>query len=198
MMCFPKPPMEKDWERSRRNEQSRNAYRCAGLDKELAHGGAVVHGVEGGDLVDSHGGHLEQAGDLVHDADAGEAVLALAEVEQGHDGGLFVLSRVALEDLGDELLILGVELERQVGVVVGCVSVLERSEVSELPERFCISMGDPRLSLSFNGGMQRNWDGEAAAKRLRFLGRARLYHLEGVAGPAGCDGKGAGLRAGDA
>jgi hypothetical protein len=101
-----------------------DAYRCAGLDKELADGSAVVHGVEGGDLVDSHGGHLEQAGDLVHDADAGEAVLALAEVQQGHDGGLFVLGGVPLEDLGDELLILGVELEGDVGVVVGCVSVL--------------------------------------------------------------------------
>lgn len=38
----------------------------------------VVHGVEGGNFVDAHRGHLEQAGDFVHDADAGEAMLALA------------------------------------------------------------------------------------------------------------------------
>jgi len=95
-----------------------DAYRCAGLDEELAHGSAVVHGVERSDLVDSHGGHLEQAGDLVHDADAGEAVLALAEVQKGHDGGLLVLGGVSLEDLGHELLILGVELEGDVGVAI--------------------------------------------------------------------------------
>lgn len=99
-------------------------YGCADLDKELAHGSAVVHGIEGGNLVDTHGRHLEQAGDFVHDADAGEAVLALAEVEQGHDGGLLVLGRIALEDLGDDGLILLVELERDVGVVVGGIAVL--------------------------------------------------------------------------
>ena len=62
----------------------------------LADGGAVVHGIEGGDLVDAGRGHLEQAGDLVHDADRGEAVLALAEVQQRHDGGLLVLRRIPL------------------------------------------------------------------------------------------------------
>ena len=46
-------------------------YRGAGLDVEFAHGRAVVHGVEGGDLVDAHGGHVEDARHLVHDADAG-------------------------------------------------------------------------------------------------------------------------------
>ena len=97
---------------------------------ELAHGGPVVHGVEGGDLVDAHGGHLEEAGDLVHDADGGEAVLTLAEVEEGHDGGLLVLRRVALEDLGDDGLILGVELEGDVGVVVGRVAVLRERKQS--------------------------------------------------------------------
>lgn len=99
-------------------------YRRARLNKELAHGRPVVHGVEGGDLVDAHRGHLEHAGDLVHDGDGGEAVLALAEVEERHHGGLFVLWRVALEDLGDDGLILLGELEGDVGVVVWCVAVL--------------------------------------------------------------------------
>lgn len=51
-------------------------------------------------------------------------MLALAEVEEGHDGGLLVLGRVALEDLGDDGLVLGVELEGDIGVVVGRVAVL--------------------------------------------------------------------------
>lgn len=51
-------------------------------------------------------------------------MLALAQVEDGHDGRLLVLRRVPLEDLGDELLVLRVELERDVGVVVGGVAVL--------------------------------------------------------------------------
>ena len=99
-------------------------YRCAGLDVELAHGRPVVHGVEGSHLVDAHRGHLENACHLVHDADAGEAVLPLAQVEQRHDGGLLVLGRVALEDLGDDGLILLGELEGDVRVVVGRVAML--------------------------------------------------------------------------
>ena len=60
----------------------------------------AAQGVESGNLVDTHWGHLEEAGDLVHDADAGEAVLSLAEVEQGHDGGLFCI----VEGIGSRLL----------------------------------------------------------------------------------------------
>lgn len=127
-------------------------------------------------------------------------MLALAEVEHGHDGSLLVLGRVALEDLGDELLILGVELEGQVGVVVGCVSVLGADSMSANFWTFCVSMDEPALSLSegtqrnCNGGLQRTNGGPES---FEVFG-ARLYHLEGVAGPAGCDGKGAGLRADDA
>jgi hypothetical protein len=91
---------------------------------ELSNRRAVVHGVEGSDLVDSSRGHLEKTGNLVHDGDGGETVLALAQVQQWHDSGLLVLGRVSLEDLGDERLILRVELERDVRVVIGCVSVL--------------------------------------------------------------------------
>lgn len=57
-------------------------------------------------------------------------MLALAEVEQGHDSGLLVLRGVALEDLGNDSLILGVELEGDVGVVVGGVAVLGTHNVS--------------------------------------------------------------------
>ena len=99
-------------------------YRRAQLDKVLANGLPVVHGIESCDFVDTHGGHLEEAGDLVHDADAGVAVLALAQVENGHNSTLLVLRRIALEDLIDELEVLVVELERDGRVVVGLVAVL--------------------------------------------------------------------------
>lgn len=38
-------------------------------------------------------------------------MLALAEIEEGHHGGFFVLGWVALEDLGDEPLVDFIELE---------------------------------------------------------------------------------------
>jgi len=91
---------------------------------EFAHRVAVVHGVESGDLVDSHRRHLQESRDLVHDTDAGEAVLSLAEVEKRHDGGLLVLAGVAGQDFLDELLILGVELEGDAGVVLSRIAVL--------------------------------------------------------------------------
>jgi hypothetical protein len=43
---------------------------------------------------------------------------------QRHDGGLRVLRRVALEELGDDGLVLLGELEGDLGVVVGGVAVL--------------------------------------------------------------------------
>jgi hypothetical protein len=54
-------------------------------------------------------------------------VLALAEVEQGHDGSLLVLGRVSLEDLGNNGLVLFVELEGDLGVVVLGVSMLSHA-----------------------------------------------------------------------
>lgn len=104
--------------------RKRISYRCANLHKVLADGLAVVHGVEGCNLVDTHWGHLEHASDLVHDADAGEAVLALAKIEKRHDGSLLVLGRVALEDLIGECEVLLGKLERESRVVVGLVAVL--------------------------------------------------------------------------
>lgn len=101
------------------------SYRCAALDVVFADGSAVVHGVESGNLVDAHWGHLEETGDLVHDADAGETVLSLAQIEQRHDGGLLVLWRVSGEDFLHELLAGSVEFEWDVGVVVGRVTVLQ-------------------------------------------------------------------------
>jgi len=102
----------------------------AALDVEAADRSAVVHGVESCDFVDTHWWHFEQARDFVHHADAGEAVLSLAEVEERHDGGLFVLRWVAREDLFDELLVLGVELEGDTEVVLWTVTMLDISSVA--------------------------------------------------------------------
>jgi hypothetical protein len=87
------------------------------LDVESANRVPVVHGVESGHLVHAHWGHLQEARNLIHDADACEAVLALSQVEQWHDGGLLVLRRVAGEDLLNELLILCGKLEGYRGVI---------------------------------------------------------------------------------
>lgn len=102
----------------------KGTYGCAALNVVASDGCSVVHGVKGGDLVDTHGGHLEQTSDLVHDADAGEAVLSLTKIKQRHDGGLFVLWGVSGEDFLHELLVDGIEFEGDVGVVVGRVAVL--------------------------------------------------------------------------
>ena len=91
---------------------------------KAADGRAVVHGVEGGDFVDSNGGHFEYAGNLVHDGYGGKTVLALAEVEEGHDGGFLVLGRVAFQDLGNEFFVGGVEFERDGRIVVWGIAVL--------------------------------------------------------------------------
>lgn len=93
-------------------------------------GGAVVHGVEGSDLVDAHGRHFQPSGNFVHDGDGGEAMLALAEIEEGHYSGFFVLWRVAFEDLCDEFFVDGVEFEGDGGIVVGAVAVLQYTIVS--------------------------------------------------------------------
>lgn len=92
---------------------------------EPAHGVAVVHGVERRHLVDAHGRHLQYPGYLVHDADAREAVLPLSEIEQGHHGGLLILRGIPFQDLGNELLVDGVEFEGDGGVIYGGVAVLD-------------------------------------------------------------------------
>ena len=86
---------------------------------------AIVHRIESRDLVHPHWWHLKYPRNLVHDADAREAVLPLSKIEQWHDRCLLVLARVPADHLLDELLILRVELEGYARVVVGCVSVLD-------------------------------------------------------------------------
>ena len=44
-------------------------------------------------------------------------MLSLAKVEEGHYSGFLVLGWVAFEDLGDELLVDGIELKGYLGIV---------------------------------------------------------------------------------
>lgn len=102
------------------------AYRCADLQVISPNRITVVHCVKSGDFVNAHRWHLEDARNLIHDADTCPAVvLALTEIQQWHDGGFLVLAWVSGEDFLDETLVDLVEFERDVGVVVGCIAVLD-------------------------------------------------------------------------
>lgn len=57
-------------------------------------------------------------------------MLALAQIEKGHDGGLLVLRGVALEDLIDEFEVLLGELEGDGRVVGGGIAVLGRTVIT--------------------------------------------------------------------
>ena len=84
----------------------------------------IVHGVESSNLVYPHWWHFQPACNFIHDADAGEAVLALAEIEEGHYGGFFVLRRVAFKDFGDEFFVDGIKLKWYGWVVDRRISML--------------------------------------------------------------------------
>lgn len=84
----------------------------------------VVHGVECRNLVHAHWRHLQDPRDLVHDANACEAMLSLPKIKQGHHRRLLVLARVSAQDLLHELLVDRVEFERNGRIVDVAVSVL--------------------------------------------------------------------------
>jgi hypothetical protein len=102
---------------------------------------SIIHGVECSDLVDTHGWHLQYPRNLVHDTDAGESMLALAKVEKRHYGGLLVLRRVPGDDLLNELLVLGGELEGDFGIVLRRVAVLQALSALQLRKYRCSITG---------------------------------------------------------
>ena len=138
------------------NDQTRQSYRSAKLNKVLANRLTVVHGVEGCDFVDTHGGHLQETGDLVHDADAGVAVLALTNVQDRHDSGLLVLGGIALEDLIDELEVLLGELERNIRVVIAFVAVLDKVNWLAMTPSQTIWLFDAQLASEIISDMPPN------------------------------------------
>jgi hypothetical protein len=52
-------------------------------------------------------------------------MLSLSEIQKGHHSCLFILGRVAFQDLIDELVILLCELEGNAGIVLRGISMLE-------------------------------------------------------------------------
>lgn len=72
---------------------------------------SIVHSIESCNFVDSHRRHFQYLCHLIHNTDTREAMLPLTQVEEGHDGGFFVLRGIAFEDLGDELLVDRIEFE---------------------------------------------------------------------------------------
>jgi hypothetical protein len=51
----------------------------------FAYFGSVEHRVEGGNLIDLHGRHFKNLGDLVHGRESKEIVVLLLSDEQGRD-----------------------------------------------------------------------------------------------------------------
>ena len=98
--------------------------RGACLEMEPANRRPVVHCVKGSNLVDAHWGHLQDPPDFIHNANAREAMLPLSQVKKRHYRRFLVLRGIAFEDLIDELLVDGVELEPNLRVVVPSISML--------------------------------------------------------------------------
>ena len=98
-------------------QSSRQSARCGARFSTVAHTAGeqdapVEHGVERRDLVDTHGRHLEQLRDIIHDADARPSlVLPLAEVEERDYGGLLVLWWVSADDFLGTFEVVWVEFE---------------------------------------------------------------------------------------
>lgn len=63
-------------------------------------------------LVNPHSGHIQHLGNGVHDADTGPSlVLPLTQIEDRHDGCLFVLRWVTGDDFVTSFQVFGIEFE---------------------------------------------------------------------------------------
>ena len=102
----------------------RYTYSSANLDMIFPNRIPIIHSIKRRHLINSHRWHLKNPRHLIHHTQTSESGLSLSKVEERHDGSLFVLGRVAGEDLFDDGLVLGGELEGDGGVVFGCVAVL--------------------------------------------------------------------------
>lgn len=99
-------------------------YRSAHLEVKLSDRLAIIHGVESSDLVDAHWWHFQPACNFIHDADAGEAVLALPEIEEGHYSGFFVLRWIAFQYFGDEFFVDSIKLKWYGWIICRGISML--------------------------------------------------------------------------
>lgn len=101
-------------------------------------------------------------------------MLSLTEVEQGHDGGLLVLGRISLKDLGHDGLVLLVELKRDIGVVIRGVAVLfhASSDLYMRGRSGIESSEDTQSTVTATG--KTNW---ALSRALRFFKSFREWPL---------------------
>ena len=107
---------------------------AANLQVVLADLGSVEHGVEGGDFVDLHGGHLEDLGGLVHGREGQEVVvLLLCNEQDGDDCGRLVVVGVLGQELLNGSVALSRELEgRLLQVVLRVAMVRKRAKAKSL------------------------------------------------------------------
>lgn len=69
------------------------------LDEIFSDFGAVEHGIEGGDFVDSHGRHVQHLSDLVHGRQGEPATgLSLGQVKHGNNASLSVVLRISVNN----------------------------------------------------------------------------------------------------
>lgn len=105
------------------------------LNEVFSDFGAVEHGVEGGHLVHSHGGHVQHLGDLVHRSEGKPATgLSLSQVQHGNNAGL--------------LVVLGVSVHNKLGlvqkVIEGEKSNYLGNSLSKRGDRNVLWRGSPR------------------------------------------------------
>ena len=94
---------------------------------------SIIHRVESRNLVNAHRRHLQYLCNLVHHTYTREAMLSLAQVEEGHDRCFLVLRGIAFEDLGDKFLVDCIEFEGDRGIVVVSVPMLAGENQSVMP-----------------------------------------------------------------
>lgn len=90
----------------------------------FSNGVPVIHGIERRNLINTHWRHLQYPRNLIHNTQARKSMLSLSQIEDGHNSRLLVLGRVAFEDLIDELVVLLGELEGDVRIIFGGISML--------------------------------------------------------------------------
>ena len=72
----------------------------------------VEHGVECGHFIDTHWRHFQEIGDIVHNANACPSlILALTKIKKRNDRSLFILRRIAGNDILCALQVFSIKFE---------------------------------------------------------------------------------------
>ncbi len=91
---------------------------------------SIEHSVERGNLIDLHGGHLEDLGDLVHSRQSQEVIVLLLSDEKSgdHAAGLVVVGVLGLELFNGGVAFLGELKGALFEVIFGISMVREGAE----------------------------------------------------------------------